>query len=139
MWFIHFLQWIEFSYRNFMSWETNIWALTEFYCKIECHKPFSTLNYECSHAVTNNTSIISAQTKYYYQIFPVVVRWFLDAGGNLSKMIGLFIHTRRRRRRWVVVVILQNLHATLLTHHPSDKYMLFILIQRFIMCRMYTL
>ena len=117
-----------------------IWALTEFYCKIECHKPFSTLNYECSHAVTNNTSIISAQTKYCYnQIFPVVVRWFLDAGGNLSKMIGLFIHTRRRRRRWVVIVILQNLHATLLAHHLSDKYMLFILIQRFIMCLMYTL
>ena len=71
--------------------------LSEFCCKIECHKPFSTLNYECSHAVTNNTSIIPAQTKYYYyQIFPVAVRWIFGCWWKFITYDG-FIYSHKKK------------------------------------------
>ena len=97
--FIYFCGKMNYFSPNFMSWEIKIRFLSEFCSKkIECHKPFSTLNYECSHAVTNNTSIIifheTSNKVLLLQIFPVAVRCILDAGGNLSQVMGLFVRTR---------------------------------------------
>ena len=97
IWSVHFDEKIYCHDPYFISWETKVQILSEFCCKIECHKPFSTLNYECSHAVTNNTSIIPAQTKYYYyQIFPVAVRWIFGCWWKFITYDG-FIYSHKKK------------------------------------------
>ena len=117
---------------NFMSWEIKIRFLSEFCSKkIECHKPFSTLNYDCAcrdkqhfhHHIPRDLkqSIIASNISCSCQMnFGCWWKFITNDG---------FICSHKRR---VVMVILQNLHATLLTHHPRDKYIFIKLFHKFV-------